>query len=111
MTEEEFDQLRPSAFAIANRMLGSVSEADDVVQEGFLRLHRARAGGERERRSEAVVRGETLPMWGGAASVLERTRARRWLRTRSPRGTRPGFRPGSRARGRRVGAWPPSAPG
>jgi RNA polymerase sigma-70 factor (ECF subfamily) len=28
-------------------MLGSVSEAEDVVQEGLLRLHRARAGGER----------------------------------------------------------------
>src|SRR5215207_7573512 len=47
MTEEEFDELRRSAFAIAYRMLGSVSEAEDVVQEGFLRLHRARAGGER----------------------------------------------------------------
>ena len=34
MTEEEFDELRPSAFAIAYRMLGSVSEAEDVVQEG-----------------------------------------------------------------------------
>jgi RNA polymerase sigma-70 factor (TIGR02957 family) len=42
MTEEEFDELRSSAFAIAYRMLGSVSEAEDVVQEGFLRLHRAR---------------------------------------------------------------------
>src|SRR3954465_10860454 len=47
MTEEDFDALRPSAFAIAYRMLGSVSAAEDVVQEGFLRLHRARAGGER----------------------------------------------------------------
>jgi RNA polymerase sigma-70 factor (TIGR02957 family) len=47
MTHEEFDELRPSAFAIAYRMLGRVSEAEDVVQEGFLRLHRARAGGER----------------------------------------------------------------
>jgi RNA polymerase sigma-70 factor (TIGR02957 family) len=47
MTAEQFDQLRRSAFAIAYRMLGSVSEAEDVVQEGFLRLHRARAGGER----------------------------------------------------------------
>jgi RNA polymerase sigma-70 factor (TIGR02957 family) len=47
MTEEEFDELRPPAFAIAYRMLGSVSEAEDVVQEGFLRLHRARERGER----------------------------------------------------------------
>jgi RNA polymerase sigma-70 factor (TIGR02957 family) len=47
MAAEEFDELRPSAFAIAYRMLGSVSEAEDVVQEGFLRLHRAREGGER----------------------------------------------------------------
>jgi RNA polymerase sigma-70 factor (TIGR02957 family) len=47
MTEKEFAELRPSAFAIAYRMLGSVNEAEDVVQEGMLRLHRARTGGER----------------------------------------------------------------
>jgi RNA polymerase sigma-70 factor (ECF subfamily) len=47
MTEKEFDELRASAFAIAYRMLGSVSEAEDVVQEGFLRLHRVREGDER----------------------------------------------------------------
>lgn len=46
MTEEDFDELRPPVFAIAYRMLGSVSEAEDVVQDGFLRLHRARTGGD-----------------------------------------------------------------
>ena len=46
LTEQEFDELRRTAFAIAYRMLGSVSEAEDVVQEGLLRLHRARDGGE-----------------------------------------------------------------
>ena len=44
MTEEEFNELRRSAFEIADRMLGSVTEAEDVVQEGFLRLHRATRG-------------------------------------------------------------------
>src|ERR671910_1543761 len=43
MTDEQLEELRPSAFAIAYRMLGSVAEAEDVVQEGLLRLHRADA--------------------------------------------------------------------
>src|SRR5215211_3234170 len=37
----DFETLRPLAFSIAYRMLGSVAEAEDVVQEGLLRLHRA----------------------------------------------------------------------
>jgi RNA polymerase sigma-70 factor (ECF subfamily) len=35
-----YGELRPRAFAIAYRMLGSVGEAEDVVQEAFLRMHR-----------------------------------------------------------------------
>ncbi len=44
--EQLYEDLRPRAFAIAYRMLGSVAGAEDVVQEGLLRLHRAIAGGE-----------------------------------------------------------------
>jgi RNA polymerase sigma-70 factor (ECF subfamily) len=38
---EVYAELRPLMFSIAYRMLGSVSEADDVVQEAFLRFHQA----------------------------------------------------------------------
>lgn len=43
---EQVEELRPGAFAIAYRMLGSVSEAEDVVQESLLRLHQALEGDE-----------------------------------------------------------------
>jgi RNA polymerase sigma-70 factor (ECF subfamily) len=38
---ETHEELRPYLFAIAYRMLGSVAEAEDVVQEAFLRYHQA----------------------------------------------------------------------
>jgi len=48
MVDQEFyEALRPGAFAIAYRMLGSASEAEDLVQEGLLRLHQALEAGER----------------------------------------------------------------
>jgi RNA polymerase sigma-70 factor (ECF subfamily) len=43
--ESEVANYRSLAFAIAYRMLGSVAEAEDIVQDAFLRLHRARQGG------------------------------------------------------------------
>ena len=35
-----YEDLRPLLFSIAYRMVGSVSEAEDIVQEAFLRFHR-----------------------------------------------------------------------
>jgi RNA polymerase sigma-70 factor (ECF subfamily) len=39
------DDLRGLMFSIAYRMTGSVNDAEDLVQEGFFRLERARQGG------------------------------------------------------------------
>jgi RNA polymerase sigma factor (sigma-70 family) len=42
---ERFEERRPRLRAVAYRMLGSLSEADDAVQEAWLRLSRADTGG------------------------------------------------------------------
>jgi RNA polymerase sigma-70 factor (TIGR02957 family) len=55
MTDELFEELRPKAFGVAYRMLGSVSEAEDVVQEGFLRLYRELEAEERIESPEAYL--------------------------------------------------------
>jgi RNA polymerase sigma-70 factor (TIGR02957 family) len=49
------EELRPAAFAIAYRMLGSVAEAEDVVQEALLRMHAALERGERIESPRAYV--------------------------------------------------------
>jgi RNA polymerase sigma-70 factor, ECF subfamily len=41
---ERFEQERPRLRAVAYRMLGSASEADDAVQEAWLRFHRTSTG-------------------------------------------------------------------
>ena len=38
---EEFEQQRPHLHSVAYRMLGSTGEADDAVQESWLRLSRS----------------------------------------------------------------------
>src|SRR3954469_13402847 len=42
---DSLDELRGYVFSIAYRMLGRVGEAEDVVQEALLRLHREREKG------------------------------------------------------------------
>src|SRR5436190_1232982 len=42
---ESHEELRPLLFSIAYRMIGSVAEAEDVVQEAFLRYHQATLAG------------------------------------------------------------------
>ena len=76
MTDRErlLDELRPVAFAIAYRMLGSVSEAEDIVQEVLIVLHRALEGGEQIQSPRAFVATVTTRL---AINELRSARARR----------------------------------
>ena len=61
MNARFFEELRPVGFAVAYRMLGSVSEAEDIVQEAFLRLHHTLQDGERSA-SVATCNGSPM-LW------------------------------------------------
>jgi RNA polymerase sigma-70 factor (ECF subfamily) len=76
MTDRErlLDELRPVAFAIAYRMLGSVSEAEDVTQETLLRVHQALQAGEQIASPRAFVATATTRL---AINELRSARARR----------------------------------
>ncbi len=76
MTDREqlLDELGPVAFAIAYRMLGSVSEAEDVVQEALLRVHQALDAGEKIASPRAFVATVTTRL---AINELRSARARR----------------------------------
>lgn len=54
-TRSSYEELRPPLFSIAYRMLGTVADAEDVVQEAFLRLERARHEGTRVRSPRAFL--------------------------------------------------------
>ncbi len=72
--ERLLDELRPVAFAIAYRMLGSVSEAEDVVQEALLRVHQALEAGEQIASPRAFVATVTTRL---AINELRSARVRR----------------------------------
>ena len=72
--EQLLEEPRPASFAIAYRMLGSVSEAEDVVQEALLRLHQTLENGERIASPRAVVATITTRL---AIAALRSARARR----------------------------------
>jgi RNA polymerase sigma-70 factor (TIGR02957 family) len=76
MTDRErlLDELRPIAFAIAYRMLGSVSEAEDVVQEALLRVHHTLDAGEQIASPRAFIATVTTRL---AINELRSARARR----------------------------------
>ena len=74
----EFEQHRPLLRTIAYRMLGSVSESDDAVQEAWLRLNRV---------DGAVDNlGGWLGPWSGASVSTCSAPGRRGTRTTSARG-------------------------
>jgi RNA polymerase sigma-70 factor (ECF subfamily) len=72
--ERLLEELRPASFAIAYRMLGSVSEAEDVVQEALLRVHQALEAGERIASPRAFAATVTTRL---AINELRSARARR----------------------------------
>ena len=72
--EALLDELRPTSFAIAYRMLGSVSEAEDVVQEALLRVHQSLDAREEIASPRAFVATVTTRL---AINELHSARARR----------------------------------
>ncbi len=76
MTDREqlLEELRPVSFAIAYRMLSSVSEAEDLVQEALLRVHRALDAGEQIASPRAFVATVTTRL---AINELRSARVRR----------------------------------
>lgn len=68
------DEPRPLMFSIAYRMLGSVAEAEDVVQEAFLRIHKSSLQGTAVESADAFATTVTTRL---AIDALRSARRRR----------------------------------
>ena len=73
-TADVFEELRPLLFSIAYRMLGSVAEAEDVVQDAFLRYERALDDGTEVESPKAYLATTTTRL---AIDTLRSARVRR----------------------------------
>jgi RNA polymerase sigma-70 factor (TIGR02957 family) len=71
---DNLDRYRPLLFSIAYRMLGEVGDAEDVVQETFLRAHRLLADGREIREPKAFLTEVTTRL---AIDHLRSARVRR----------------------------------
>jgi RNA polymerase sigma-70 factor (ECF subfamily) len=71
---ELYGELRPLMFSIAYRMVGSVGDAEDIVQEAFLRFHRASTDGQEIESPKAYVSAITTRL---AIDHLRSARVRR----------------------------------
>jgi RNA polymerase sigma-70 factor, ECF subfamily len=73
-TEAPHEDLRPLLFSIAYRMVSSVSEAEDIVQEAFLRIHRAETEGTKIESPKAYLSAVTTRL---SIDYLKSARVRR----------------------------------
>lgn len=71
---QHFTELRPLLFSIAYRMLGSVSDAEDVVQDAYLRYHGAVQDGTEIESPKAYLSAVTTRL---AIDLLRSARVRR----------------------------------
>ena len=96
MDASDYTEHRPLMFSIAYRMTGSIGDAEDIVQEAFLRLTHVLRGGEHIASPKAYLATVTTRL---AISHLRSARVRRetyvgdWLPEPlvggGPRGTAP----------------------
>src|SRR3954449_72705 len=106
------DELRPLLFSIAYRMVGSVGDAEDLVQEAFLRLHREEQEGTEIGSAKAFLTTVTTRL---AIDHLRSARVQReqyvgeWLP--GPRLRVPGAKRAERSGGERVVVPLPVDPG